>query len=148
MDSIFEKKEITIQGQNNRYHMNKLIAKDKNKEIKRRKGIMKENIPADYFTIEKQRELLSELYNNNIYFEHFNSIKSQIDTKLGSYKQQDILKKKLDETQFVDIKYVIQLLHDCNMECHYCKTPMFLLYDISREMKQWTMDRIDNWLNQ
>jgi len=28
--------------------------------------------------------------------------------------------------------------------CYYCKHQMFILYEVSREMKQWTIDRIDN----
>ena len=139
-----EKKEIKIQGQNNRYQINKLNNKDKEHKIKMRKGIDKTYYPDEFFTIEKQSDLLSELYINNTENKYLNSIKSQLDTKLSSYKQQDILKKRLHKTQFVDIKYVVSLLHDSNMSCHYCKEKMYLLYDIVREMKQWTMDRINN----
>jgi hypothetical protein len=69
---------------------------------------------------------------------------THIKTKISGYKQQDIIKKKLDETQFVDLKEVIQLLHDSNLLCHYCSNDIYILYEIVREMKQWTLDRIDN----
>lgn len=137
-----EKKEIQILGKNNKYLMNKMTRQ--NNEIKMRKGINSQSMPADYFTIEKQLDLLSELYNQNMNWEHFKTIQTQLDTKLGSYKQQDILKKRLDDSQFVSLAYVVQLLYESDMICHYCKEKMFLLYDIAREMKQWTLDRVNN----
>lgn len=30
------------------------------------------------------------------------------------------------------------------MQCHYCREKTFLLYDLVREMNQWTLDRINN----
>jgi len=32
----------------------------------------------------------------------------------------------------------------CQLKCRYCDVEMNLLYDISREKKQWTIDRINN----
>jgi 5-methylcytosine-specific restriction endonuclease McrA len=69
---------------------------------------------------------------------------THIKTKISSYKQQDIIKKKLDETLFVNLYTVIQLLNECNLQCHYCSSDIYILYEIVREMKQWTLDRIDN----
>ena len=69
---------------------------------------------------------------------------NHIKTKISGYKQQDILKKKLDTHNFVDLKEVIKLLNECNLHCHYCSADIYILYEIVREMKQWTLDRIDN----
>jgi hypothetical protein len=33
---------------------------------------------------------------------------------------------------------------ECDLKCRYCKKEMIVLYNISREMTQWTVDRIDN----
>ncbi len=33
---------------------------------------------------------------------------------------------------------------ECELKCRYCKKEMSVLYDISREMTQWSVDRIDN----
>ena len=33
---------------------------------------------------------------------------------------------------------------ECELKCYYCKNEMSVLYNISREMKQWTVDRINN----
>ena len=35
-------------------------------------------------------------------------------------------------------------MRDCELKCYYCHCEMNVLYDISREMTQWTVDRIDN----
>jgi hypothetical protein len=69
---------------------------------------------------------------------------AHIKNKIGGYKQQDILKKKLNEQQLVKFKEVVELLTNCEMKCHYCSEQMFILYEKVREKKQWTLDRINN----
>ena len=69
---------------------------------------------------------------------------SHIKTKICSYKQQDIVKKKLDEKQFVTFEEVIKLLKICGLTCHYCSEHVFILYEKVRETKQWSLDRINN----
>jgi hypothetical protein len=68
----------------------------------------------------------------------------QINKKIYGYKQQDIIKKLLDTNKFINIESVIDKLVECELKCYYCQCEMNVLYDISREMKQWTVDRIDN----
>ena len=58
-----------------------------------------------------------------------NLIVSHIKTKISSYKHQDMLKNIFLETDFVDFPYVIQLLHNCDLKCHYCACEIFLLYE-------------------
>jgi len=69
---------------------------------------------------------------------------THIKTKLSSYKQQDILKKKFLPEDFVSYSDVITLLTESNMKCYYCSCETYLLYEIVREMKQWSLDRINN----
>ena len=69
---------------------------------------------------------------------------SQIRSKLNGYKHQDLTKNMYSENQFVDLEYVISLLSDCSLSCHYCRQPTKLLYDKVRDPAQWTLDRIDN----
>jgi len=71
-------------------------------------------------------------------------IVSHIKDKICGYKQQDILKKKLDETNIVTFFGVIDLLKECQMKCHYCSQEVYILYERVREMKQWSLDRINN----
>jgi len=75
---------------------------------------------------------------------YLSTIISHIKTKICSYKQQDILKKKLDETNFVSFNEVIKLLQGCSLKCHYCSEEVYILYERVREMKQWSLDRVDN----
>jgi len=75
---------------------------------------------------------------------HYTLIIEHIKQKLYSYKNQDQLKNKYCAEEFVDIPRVFELLVSCNMECHYCKKHVMLLYEYIREPLQWSLDRIDN----
>jgi hypothetical protein len=67
-----------------------------------------------------------------------------ISQKIYSYKTQDMEKQIFDSTQFVDLEHVVNLLRQCNMDCFYCKEKVNVLYEIVREPKQWTLERINN----
>lgn len=67
-----------------------------------------------------------------------------ISQKLYSYRSQDILKKKFNAAEFVDISGVFDLLISTEMDCYYCHKKVMLLYEYVREPMQWSLDRIDN----
>jgi hypothetical protein len=69
---------------------------------------------------------------------------NHIKTKIHSYRHQDVLKNKYNESEFINLDYVIQLLIESELKCHYCACKTYLLYEIVREMKQWSLDRINN----
>ena len=69
---------------------------------------------------------------------------NEINKKISGYKQQDKLKKLFDEDKFLTFENIIQKLIDCELKCYYCKSELKVLYDISRQMTQWSVDRIDN----
>lgn len=69
---------------------------------------------------------------------------SQIKQKISGYRHQDILKNKLDETLFVDLAFVIQLLLVSQLHCFYCREDVSLLYEMVRDPKQWTLERVYN----
>lgn len=69
---------------------------------------------------------------------------SHIKNKIYNYKQQDIIKRKLNEKDFVSFEETIELLKKCNMKCCYCSSEVYILYERVREMKQWSLDRINN----
>ena len=75
---------------------------------------------------------------------YISKLTSHIKTKLCSYKHQDILKKKLNENDFVSFEETIDLLKKCNLKCCYCSNEVYILYERVREMKQWSLDRINN----
>ena len=54
------------------------------------------------------------------------------------------MKKHFNSSKFIDFNNIVIKLLECELKCHYCKEAMVILYDISREMKQWSVDRIDN----
>jgi len=142
-----ESKVINITGTNNRYHMQKLINEDKlEKEIKKRIPSEKWHFAEEKFEYVKQMQMIIDISNNNL-----NSIDDvskiaiqEINKKISSYKQQDKIKKLLNEVKFLNIESIIYKMIECELKCRYCKNEMNVLYDISREMKQWSVDRIDN----
>lgn len=129
-------KKINIIGTNNRYQVKKLLKLPP--VIKKKKNI--EQLPANYYLIENQLDILERLTELELY----TIIKSLIDKKISSYKQQDIEKDKYDVDKFVTFDNVIGKMNESGLNCYYCSCKMFLLYEIVREMKQWTLDRVDN----
>jgi hypothetical protein len=143
-----EEKKVFITGSNNRYQMKKLTKRED--EIKKRKSSEKWGLTEEYFTTEKQEFAIKALFDNANgndleYSDAFlNIIKVELNKKISSYKQQDIIRKLLNEEKFLDLKIIITKLYECKLECYYCKDKMFLLYEMAREMKQWSVDRINN----
>jgi hypothetical protein len=68
----------------------------------------------------------------------------EIKKKLQSYKSQDKQKHKFDNDQMITYKEIIKKLYDCKLKCYYCNENVYLLYKMVREMKQWSLDRINN----
>ncbi len=143
-----DSKKINITGTNNKYKFNKLI----NSSEKIEKGI-KKRAPAEKWTFSDEQLL----YENQIKMiigiskNQFTSIDDmsqtairEINKKISGYKQQDKLKKLLSESKFLTFESVICKMIECELKCRYCKNEMNVLYDISREMRQWSVDRIDN----
>jgi hypothetical protein len=143
-----ESKQISIVGTNNRYQMKK-VTKQKS-EIKKRVESEKWDFSPDYFHHDKQLELLNVVLinirssNNKKYDDIIKIVIQQIHNKITGYRQQDNLKKMFDEEKFVTFENIVERLVNCEIKCYYCKKEMMVLYDISREMTQWSIDRIDN----
>ena len=68
----------------------------------------------------------------------------EINKKISGYKQQDRIKNRYDETQFLTLESVIVQMVECELKCRYCRGEMNVIYDISRESRQWSVDRINN----
>ena len=124
--------------------------KKKEKEKKMRVETKTWGLNNEDLSFETQLGLLNSLfiknYTNNelINPKHISMIVSHIKAKISGYKQQDILKGKFLETEFVSFTDVIDLLNQSKMRCHYCACETYLLYEIVRENKQWSLDRINN----
>jgi len=76
---------------------------------------------------------------HKIYF-----IRQQINNKIYGYKNQDLLKSKYDETKFVDLAKILEMMLANDLKCYYCNNPVLVLYEYVREPRQWTVERIDN----
>lgn len=136
-------KKVIISGTVTKYQMKKVI---KNPEdIKERKTM--EQVSLEMFSWENQLSLLNMLNtnkNDDLDKTNINIIKKEISSKLNNYKQQDLLKKVYDERKLIHLEEVICKLQESGLKCLYCKEEVYLLYKMVREMKQWTLDRIDN----
>ena len=73
---------------------------------------------------------------------HF--LREQIRQKINGYKAQDIKKGIYSPSHFITLEYILRLLSECDLSCFYCHEPVYLWYEISREAKQWSVERIDN----
>ena len=144
MENNNEEKKISIIGTNNRYMMKKIL--HENEKNKKRIESKNWNFPDDYFNYEKQIGFLNEIQKNNYKYKNeiTELIVKQINKKILGYKQQDTLKKIYNEHNFLDFKDIIDKLVDCKLNCYYCKSNLLILYDIVREIKQWSIDRINN----
>jgi hypothetical protein len=137
-----ETKKIHIIGTNNRYKIKKINEPIENK-IKKRVETEKWTFPEENYKYENQIIMINDISNNII-----NTISKiatqQIKKKIYGYKQQDNIKKLFNENLFLTFESVINKMIECELKCRYCKKEMNVLYDISREKAQWSVDRIDN----
>lgn len=68
----------------------------------------------------------------------------ELNRKIEGYRYQDKEKDKYDGAKFVDLEHVLRLLRECEEKCFYCKEAVKILYDVARDPKQWTLERIFN----
>jgi len=140
-------KKLTITGTQNRYQIKKLINENKyEKEIKKRIPSEKWTFSDENFKYENQLKIIIEILNNNL--NHIDEISKitiqEINKKISGYKQQDKIKKLFNEEKFLTLESVLSKMKESQLKCRYCIKEMNVLYDISREMKQWSVDRINN----
>ena len=129
-------KKVHIVGTSNRDQIKKLT---KEKGPPKKRGIAnKWDLDPGVFTSEKQLVLLEQATEP--------LIKTEIDHKISAYKHQDVLKRLFISDEFITFDYVKQMILTCKLCCHYCKEQTLILYQNVREMNQWTLDRINNFL--
>jgi hypothetical protein len=145
-----ESKKIDIMGKTNRYAVKNLIqGYKKEKEVKKRVVSEKWVFEKECYEYTYQLNVLKNILKNvyELTFQDNDVVKiiiQEIKKKIYSYKQQDLLKNHFDEINFLTFETVVTKLVECGLKCRYCDCEMFVLYDMSREMKQWSVDRIDN----
>lgn len=140
-----ETKIIMFNAANKRVKSQLIEDHKKNKDKKR---VAAENwtFTSDDYSYEKQIVNIKNIMENNCKFtdETTKIVLQQINKKIYGYKQQDIIKKLLNEEKFITLESIINRMLECELKCYYCNCEMNVLYDISRESKQWSVDRINN----
>jgi len=131
-------KTIQINGTSNRYMIKKVMRENVNASKKKR--LVSESWDFSY---NDQLKMINDLDETNTDFAT-KAIIQQINNKLSGYKQQDRKKNVFVQETFIDAVDVIETMRECDLKCRYCLNEMYVLYDIVRENKQWTVDRIDN----
>lgn len=132
-----------------------IIKKDKCKHIKASTNLPHIRVDAsswtfseDVYSPENQLNVIQSIHDNEYKcVNNDNTAKialQQINKKIYSYKQQDVLKHHYIEASFICLKNIIDAMIESKLKCYYCEKTMTVLYDISRESTQWTVDRIDN----
>ena len=143
-------KQIIINGTNNRYLIKRA---NRVKNVPKIRAIInKYNLTMKDLDYNKQFDLLKEIYlyqsngekNSTENSKEKEIILKEIENKISSYRQQDLLKKHFDEKEFITSEILIPKMVESNMKCYYCSCEMFILYENVREMSQWSVDRIDN----
>ena len=136
-------KKISFTGINNRYQIKKLT--EKPKITKKKNTILTKILETSK---EDQKTILQEWNNENEkeekYIEFKKLFNNALVKKISSYKQQDIIKNKLNTEMLINKDEVIHQILESELKCYYCKEELYLLYENQREKKQWTLDRINN----
>jgi hypothetical protein len=141
MSEKTNEKKVIISGTVTKYQMKKVIKKPE--DVKERKTM--DQVSLEMFSWENQFSLLNMFSTKkNEDDPIITLVKKQISSKLNNYKQQDLLKKVYDERKLINLEEVICKLQESGLKCLYCKEEVYLLYKMVRELKQWTLDRLDN----
>lgn len=115
---------------------NKSNANKKNNEIK----------PEEQYAIELQNINSMYLDDNLKINEPYKTLHKLISQKINSYIQQDIKKDRLDHYNKVSFDYVLEKIVESKLKCHYCKSQVVINYTEIRQINQWTLDRINNYI--
>lgn len=97
----------------------------------------------DDITYDDEIKILNDL-KNNVQNEDTKILKSELKKKLAGYKNQDILKNKFNDKQFITLEETLTKIIACKTICLYCNCKSKLFYKYIRDTNQWTLDRIDN----
>jgi len=124
----------------------KMIQEHKTNKNKKRVQAEQWTFSIDHYNYNNQFQMVKHILSNHFTFnDGVEKIAiQQINRKIYGYKQQDLIKKLFNQTSFITLESIINKMVECELKCYYCSNEMNVLYDISREMKQWTVDRINN----
>ena len=139
-----ESKSIMFNANNKR--VKKCLTEDYKKKEKKRVEAENWTFTLDDYLHENQLNNIKKIIESDYKFNNQTTkiCLQQINKKIYGYKQQDMIKKLLNNEKFITLESITNKMVECELKCYYCSCEMNVLYDISREMKQWTVDRINN----
>lgn len=122
---------------------------------KQKSSSLHKSLDDSFYQHDIQNEILKcinqHMFHNDNYPQQYAiiapQIVSELSKKISSYKMQDKVKKRLtmeNQNEIITIQELIEKLHSSDLQCHYCEENIFLIYKVSRELSQWTLDRLDN----
>ena len=149
MDDIVDTKKIILFDPNPKTQSKKIEPKPKKNRVVTHTSSWTTHFSSGKdLEIAEQKKGLKLLLNENVELSdpklHF--LREQIRQKLHGYKAQDIKKGIYSPTTFITLEYILQLLSECDLSCFYCHESVYLWYEVCREAKQWSVERIDNAL--
>jgi hypothetical protein len=120
--------------------MNKKVYLAKKKE---KKNITHWNNKEYLLDIKNHISIVNRVFLNES-FGGCDAVKKAVRKKIQSYKQQDVKKNKFSKENFIKEEEVYEKLVISKLKCYYCKEKALIMYENKREMRQWTLDRLDN----
>ena len=149
-DNLNSKKTITINSKNK--SDSHLLDEEKNNiNKKNREKIEKLKANKKYNNIENiidnhnlQKKMINQIYLGESFPEKI-LILRELNTKINSYKQQDIKKDFHEVQNLITLDNVIEKLVSSKMKCYYCNCETLILFEKVRENTQWTLDRLNNY---
>ena len=141
-------KTISISGIHNKRQIKNLNCDPGAMKVaKKRVQSEKWSFSSENFDYLNQLQMIKNIFNNGFCHNEDDVSKiavQEINKKISGYKHQDRIKKRYDEPQFLTLESVILKMVECELKCRYCRGEMDVIYDISRESRQWSVDRINN----
>ena len=151
MDKDHTKKVILV-DLNPKTHKKKIEPKPKKKRVVTQSSSWNTHLSSSSdFETREQQKYLNLLLNpdsnpdsNPNADKKIHFLREQIRQKIHGYKAQDLKKNLYSPTTFITLEYILQLLSECTLSCFYCHESVYLWYEVCREAKQWSVERIDN----
>jgi hypothetical protein len=142
-------KIINIAGTHNKRQIKNLTNEPGATKIaKKRVQSEKWSFSNENFEYLNQLKMVNNIFNNGFHHNNDDDVSKiaiqEINKKISGYKQQDRIKKRYDDQKFLTLESVIYKMVECELKCRYCLGEMDVIYDISRESRQWSVDRINN----
>lgn len=150
-DDLTTEKSIRVSGKHNRYEIKKLITSPSSLDSLK-KCTSFASLDSQWFAESAQAAILSALLRDGNRNDEtdpstkdLQTISNHIAAKIRGYKHQDTTRKRQrDDAGYVTKQTVTQLIQRQDLKCHYCGCTVLLAYEHVRDMRQWTLDRINN----